>query len=135
MVEVEAKKAEDRGRPSGGLIIAYHQKKFKVIKEKINPDFRIALIENIETKIMIRICNCYARGSESIIEFWARFADELKEFGHEQSPLKITGDFNIRIGNLNSYNEEVYLQGMNKERKTMDKERNSRGKECINCIE
>lgn len=50
VVQAPAKKVEGRGRPSGGLITAFNENKYKKTKEKISDDYLIINIKNIEKK-------------------------------------------------------------------------------------
>lgn len=136
VIQAEAKKCEGRGRPSGGLIVAYNEKIFKKLNEKITDDYIILQLESIKSGKKLCVCNCYARSKIKINEYWEKFEGDMKVHSDKSDcPLIIVGDFNSRIGTLNSYNEVVHMGCLINERKTMDKERDKRGKEFIENIE
>lgn len=133
--EATATKCEGRGRPSGRLITAFNKKVYQ--KVKIKTDNCIVTLLKVEsTGRLICVCNCYARGKVNIGEYWKNFKSDLKILmtGYD-CPLIITGDFNSRIGTLNSFKEAVQMNGPSQERTSLDKETNASGKELIEDLE
>lgn len=136
IVQSVAKKQEGRGRPSGGMITSFNEKVYQKIEEIVSDDYIIVLLKSEETKKKICVCSCYARSKTNITEYWEKFADDLRKIEvNKETPLVVVGDFNSRVGTLNSYGEFVNMYGLTNERTTMDKERDRRGQEYVECIE
>lgn len=113
LIDSPAVRTAERGRASGGLLIALNTSKYKYKTIKITEQ-----LINVEVKINSNNFNfilgvIYLKPDSNIELFCAEFNEIiiLINNNYPNSPLIIGGDFNVRIGDLNQV-QKMYSQKM-----------------------
>lgn len=128
VIQANAVKKQGRGRPSGGMLIAFNPEIYKELDKKTSNNCLMVRLEIEKTEIII--CCCYIRESDDIPSFFSNYDNLLNEItkGNDDIPILLCGDFNSRIANLNSFNEGLILPNGSSARDSKDKVENKRGR-------
>lgn len=136
VIPIKALKSPGRGRPSGGMLIAYNVKKYLELDRQMNDNCLVVRLK--AEKVEFIICCCYVREKDDIPEFFTNL-DALLEKVKKRSQLEITiflcGDFNSSVANLNSLDSSLVLPNGLSIRNTLDKTANKRGRKLCEELE
>lgn len=133
IVQSNAEKNYGRGRPSGGSLIAYNTNiysKLLEIKEK-----NIILLQLKSQTTEFFICSCYCRTSDELDVLVNKIQVIIEDKNLDNKPLYLCGDFNSRIGCLNSIDTNIELFNCQNSRESADKVVNKRGVKFCNLME
>lgn len=76
------------------------------------------------------VCACYVRESEDLADFFSVLEEAVREFtsAHPECPFFVCGDFNSRVGQLNSLDPFLDIENCQSVGESKDHVENKRGK-------
>lgn len=128
IVQQTATKGTGRGRPSGGSLIAFDQKFNQGNATIKNKYFNLVHLNRGTNQVAV--CACYIRDNEDLTTLFSALEEAVHEFtsAHPNCPFFICGDFNSRVGQLNSLDPFLDLANCQPVRESKDHVEDKRGK-------
>ena len=132
-----AVKEAERGRPKGGLLIAINTLVYKSEIIIIKENFIFVLLVEKNFKMIIGLCYCSPLADFRSFMLSLNETLTLISIKFPNVLIFVGGDFNARVGDLNSFDQEVTegLENLYAKRETLDGEKKKRGAELAECLE
>lgn len=133
LIDSPAVRTPERGRASGGLVIALNTSKYKYKTIKITEQNIFVEINSCNGNFIIGVI--YLKPDSNIDLFCIEFNEiiALINNNYPNLPLFVGGDFNVRIDDLNQLNDEILPENVNitSTRSNLDKVINKKGRELV----
>lgn len=132
-----ATKEKSKGRASGGLLL--------LIKNNRKTDSKVISITNIWIIVHVKLLNfnfilglVYFKPDNNHNFYISQLNDTINDLTsfYPNLPIILIGDYNARIGQLNQFEEQIFLNtNFTGKRQSLDKIENERGKLLCDCMQ
>lgn len=132
VIQIHATRESIFGRPSGGLMCLFNKNLFHIEEIKKSNNYMIICVDNLKLVIVFVYFNLNVDITKELKEIVLCLETDARDW--RDYHLLYGGDFNARIGNLNSFTDTNMFKEYNisAKRESLDKIVNKRGKELTN---